>query len=377
MNGEKGKIAIKLMLGVAAISVCCLFIIFVMRACSSKNDISDSGDTPVVSDSGESNSPSDSGVETDNPNNTFSDYADYEDNTDYESSGNYMNDRILTYDYGAGTISLGVDIGLQDYIYLNPVCSEAAAEEGKQVGFFITASSPRLNISYTEGAAAIDGLNAQEANLIMLGQTYDTAVPAGYKSVEDYGVRWERDEMEINEDNGGTTLYIRAVNLSSGELIAMCRATIVYDADTDTHHLDKLTSSDVADTGEMTQEEKSVLVQDAIAFMQMTDNFNPPSETDWTNAAATAKVEHIPEPYFTQFSDTDGQQARSFDFPYNRCEIWAVNLQFPTGFITVYFAPYLQTLGMESMTAPGETDIDLRPIGYACLNPFTEDTILW
>ena len=29
------------------------------------------------------------------------------------------------------------------------------------------------------------------------------------------------------------------------------------------------------------------------------------------------------------------------------------------------------------MTAPGETDIDLRPIGYACLNPFTEDTILW
>ena len=74
--------------------------------------------------------------------------------------------------------------------------------------------------------------------------------------------------MEINEDDGGTTLYIRAVNLSSGELIAMCKATIVYDAATDTHHLDALTSSDVVDTGEMTQDEKSVLVQDAITFMQ-------------------------------------------------------------------------------------------------------------
>ena len=130
----------------------------------------------------------------------------------------------------------------------------------------------------------------------MLGQTYDTAAPAGYKSAENFGVRWERDTMEINEDDGGTTLYIRAVNLGSGELIAMCKATIVYDAATDTHHLDALTSSDVVDTGEMTQDEKSVLVQDAITFMQGTGNFTPPTEADWTNAAATAKVEHVPEP---------------------------------------------------------------------------------
>lgn len=377
MNGERAKLIIKLILGIAAIAVCCLFIIFVMRACSAGDDDPDASNTPSISDDGESSKSSGNGSGTGVPDDTLSDYADYEDNSDYESLGNYMNDRILTYDYGSGTISIGVDLGVQDYLYLNPVCSEASAETGKQVGFFITASSPRLDISYAEGAAATEELNAQEANLVMLGQTYDTAAPAGYKSAENFGVRWERDIMEINEDDGGTTLYIRAVNLSSGELIAMCKATIVYDAATDTHHLDTLTSSDVVDTGEMTQEEKSALVQDAITFMQGTGNFTPPSEADWTNAAATAKVEHVPEPYFTQFSDTEGQPVRSFDFPYNRCEIWAVNLQFPSGFITVYFAPYLQTLGMESMTAPGETDIDLRPIGYACLNPFTEDTILW
>lgn len=377
MNRERAKLVIKLLLGIAAISVCCLLIIFVMRACSADDAAPDSSDAPVTSTGDEDDSASGSGSGTDISDDALSGYVDYEDNSDYESLGNYMNDRVLTYDYGSGTISLGVELGVQDYIYLNPVCSEAAAEDGKQIGFFITASSPGLEISYPEGAAAADESNAQEANLVMLGQTYDTAVPAGYKSAEDYGVRWERDKMEINEDNGGTTLYIRAVNLSSGELIAMCKATIVYDASTDTHHLDTLTSSDVVDTGEMTQEEKSALVQDAVSFMQGTGNFTPPNEADWTNAAGTAKVEHVPEPYFTQFSDTKGQQARAFDFPYNRCEIWAVNLQFPTGFITVYFAPYLQTLGMESMTAPGETDIDLRPIGYACLNPFTEDTILW
>ena len=275
MNGERAKLIIKLILGIAAIAVCCLFIIFVMRACSAGDDDPDASNTPSISDDGENSSPSGNGSGTEVPNDTLSDYADYEDNSDYESLGNYMNDRILTYDYGSGTISIGVDLGVQDYLYLNPVCSEASAEPGKQVGFFITASSPRLDISYAEGAAATEELNAQEANLVMLGQTYDTAAPAGYKSAENFGVRWERDTMEINEDDGGTTLYIRAVNLSSGELIAMCKATIVYDAATDTHHLDTLTSSDVVDTGEMTQEEKSALVQDAITFMRGDGEFHP------------------------------------------------------------------------------------------------------
>lgn len=381
MSRERAKLIVRLLLGIAAIAVCCLLIIFVMRSCSADEDNPEDSSTPSVSEEDASSSlAGNSSISTggENPEDTPSGYVDYEDNSDYDSLGNYANDRVLTYNYGSGTISLGVDnLGVQDYIYLNPVCSEASAQAGRQVGFFITASSPRLDISYSEGAAATDPMNAQTANLVMLGQTYDTAAPAGYQSVDNYGVRWERDELEINEDNGGTTLYIRAVNLSSGELIAMCKATIVYDESTDTHHLDTLASSDVVDTGEMTQEEKSALVQDAITFMQGTGNFTPPNEADWTTAASTAKVEHVPEPYFTQFSDKDGQQARAFDFPYNRCEIWAVNLQFSTGFITVYFAPYLQTLGMESMTAPGETDIDLRPIGYACLNPFSENTILW
>ena len=143
MNGERAKLAIKLMLGIAAIAVCCLFIIFVMRACSAGEDNPDSSDTPAISDEGLDNSPSGSGTDTGEQDNTLSDYADYEDNSAYESLGNYMNDRILTYDYGSGTISLGVDLGIQDYLYLNPVCSEASAEAGKQVGFFHYSQQPQ------------------------------------------------------------------------------------------------------------------------------------------------------------------------------------------------------------------------------------------
>jgi len=121
MNGERAKLAIKLILGIAAIAVCCLFIIFVMRACSAGEDNPDSSDTPAISDEGQGDSQSESGGSTGVSDNTLSDYADYEDNSAYESLGNYMNDRILTYDYGSGTISIGVDLGVQDYIYLNPV----------------------------------------------------------------------------------------------------------------------------------------------------------------------------------------------------------------------------------------------------------------
>ena len=62
MNGERAKLIIKLILGIAAIAVCCLFIIFVMRACSAGDDDPDaqkpmlpsfaSSDEIWISDSG-------------------------------------------------------------------------------------------------------------------------------------------------------------------------------------------------------------------------------------------------------------------------------------------------------------------------------------
>ena len=375
MKTDRVKVLLRLFAGVVVLAALCLMVIFVMRGCSPEEGSQVTETSPAYSEL-----PVIDGTDAPAPIETEAggivDYSDSEDNSAYGSLGNYANDRVLTYNYGSGSISLGVaDLGIQDYLYLNPVCSEAKAEEGRQVGFFITCSSPRLDISGTEGASVREGRNVNAANFVMLDQTYDTAVPAAYEDAENYGVRWEQDVLEVNEDDGGTTLYIRAINLSNGKLLAMCKVTIVYDAFSDTHYLSSLTSSDVVDTGEMSLADKSALVEAAVTFMQGTGNFSPPSEESWTAAMETAKVEHVPAPYFTKFSDSNGQQAKAYH--YSNCEIWAVNLQFPTGVITVYFAPQLQIWGFDSATEPGSDDLNLQPLGYACLNPYTKDTILW
>ena len=72
MNGERAKLIIKLILGIAAIAVCCLFIIFVMRACSAGDDDPDASNTPSISDDGESSKSSGNGSGTGVPDDTLS-----------------------------------------------------------------------------------------------------------------------------------------------------------------------------------------------------------------------------------------------------------------------------------------------------------------
>ena len=71
MNGERAKLIIKLILGIAAIAVCCLFIIFVMRACSAGDDDPDASNTPSISDDGESSKSSGNGSGTGVPDDTL------------------------------------------------------------------------------------------------------------------------------------------------------------------------------------------------------------------------------------------------------------------------------------------------------------------
>lgn len=375
MNKERLRLAIRLGVGVVVIAAVCAIAIFGLRACSRMDP------EPTVSEPSES-TPGTTGdtssQSTDPPtDDALSDYADCEDNSTWGEDlvGACHNETVLTYNYGRGTISLGVNAPeAKDAIYLNPVCSEAAAEKGRQIGFFITAGSSDLYFSRTEGAAPDTGENAKSANFVLLGETYDTAVPAAYVDQENFGVCWKRDPLSATEDGDNTTLYIRAVNLSSGQLIAMCRATITHDTATDSYSLTSLTSSDVVDTGEMTAEEKASLAEQAVQFMVAQNIVMPPN--GWSDAQAAAMVEHVPTTYFPWFIGPNNEHLKSYEKPYQNCEIWAVNLPLTTGTITVYFAPYLQAvLGFESATMPGSDELNLVPIGCARLNPFSEDTI--
>lgn len=379
MNKERVRLIAKLVVGVVGLAACCLVIILCLRSCSAP--ASDTQSPTAQPSSGTQNAKPDSSQEplqSPDPG-PMTDYTDGEDNSTWgkENSGLYKNDRVLVYNYGNGTISLGVEAPDEtSALYLNPVCSEAATDALHQVGFYITASSPVLYFSHSAGASPSDGINAAYANFIMLGETYDTAAPAAYVDAENYGIRWENDPLGINTDDGGTTLYVRAVNLNSGQLIAMCRATIVHDKENNTYELSSLTSSDVVDTGEMTAEEKADLAKRAVEFMTVQNIVTPP-EGSWDKAQANAKVEIVPTPYFPWFIGVKGERLKAYEEPYRNCTIWAVNLPLVTGDVTVYFAPYLQVeLGFESSTVPEGGELNLIPIGCARLNPRTMEDIV-
>lgn len=358
----------KMAVGFLAIALLCLVVMFATKSC--RADPSDGpGDSPDITEEEENVIPTETG--------DSADIQDFEstDRVSNASTGNYRNNVVLSYDYGSGTISLGIgETGLSDYIYLNPQCSEAESDETHQVGFFITSSRVDVEYSSSTGAAPTDRQNIDCANLVLLGQTYDTAVPAAFEDQTAYGVRWKNDHLVDGIINGGTTLYIRAVNLCNGRLLAICQAEIAYDEAAGEYYLASLRDADVLVTGELDEETRDKLVLDAAHFMQDTGNFLTDAE-NWTAAIASAKVEKVPKPYFSRFFDADGQHANPS--AYAKCEVWAVNFQFTTGFITVYFAPKLQLLGMENATAPGSTDRDLQPMGYDALNPFTEESIAW
>lgn len=293
-------------------------------------------------------------------------YVDYEDNTAVATIGEYANDRVVTYDYGSGTISVGINAAkYTDALYINPVCSEATATQEGQVGFYISSTSGELYFQEFEGNKPTDGANAKEANLVLLQESFNWATSARFVDAQNYGVMWCRDELSNDYDNGGTTLYIRAIRLHTGRLLAICRVSIMYDSSSDTHYIGKIESNDVVDTGEMTKEEKQALAQQAVDAMRASNHVATGDE-EWAKAAASAKIEHIAEPYFINMRNMDGKPDKSYK--YSNCEIWAVNLQLPADFVTVYFAPHLQIIGFERPTEPGKSELNLKPIGYANLD---------
>lgn len=371
MSKERIRLIIRLGIGVVSIALVCALIILGLRVCSrfEPEPTIDTTENPAQSEQPNSS------TEEQQHNDALTDYKDSENNATWgqELAGSYQNNKVLTYDYGGGTISLGVNApDVTKALYLNPSCSIASAS-GVRVGFFISASSPGLYYSSREGSAADQGKNKGVANFVLLGETYDTAIPAAYVSSENYGVRWERDPL-AEQDNGETTLYIRAVNLGNGQPLALCRATVVYDENTNSYSLATLTSADVVDTGEMTEEEKDSLVEQAVQFMVAQNIVNPTE--GWSAAKESALVEHVPTTYFPWFLGPNGEQLRSYDKPYQNGEIWAVNLPLASYNVTVYFAPYLQAvLGFEHATTPGSDELNLVPIGCARLDPRTESSI--
>ena len=180
-------------------------------------------------------------------------------------------------------------------------------------------------------------------------------------------MKWSRSELQLNDDDGGTVLYIRIVQINTGKLLAVCKATIAYDPATNSHSMTSLTNNNITATGELdgTGESADDLAAQAVEYLKTKGGIAATDE-NWKKAAKSCIIEKVPTTYAFRFIGTDGNETNIGN--YENCDIYAVNIQFPGDFNTVYFAPKMQIMGFERPTEPGKTEIRLQVLGMAAAN---------
>lgn len=272
----------------------------------------------------------------------------YEDaSNSYNTDAEYKNDEVLTYDYGDGTITIGTKSAPDNkHIYLDIRCSEAA--DGNEIGYYVESDRVDVQVSPGGGMGCDAGNNASENNFVLLDRLYDNVTPSTVRDSENYGVRWCDDKMKDGE-NDGTTIAIRAINLRSGAIVAMCDAVIDYDKETNSYSLSKLASSDVKYNSELDDTSRTNIINKAAEFAA--ERLHNDASDYATDKAIVDKHNGT---YFSRFLDEDDSILYYKDYTTCR-DTYTVTLPSASyGFITVYFAPQTQLIGMTSPTEPGK-----------------------
>lgn len=282
----------------------------------------------------------------------------------------YKNNKTASYDYGDGTITVGLSNGPDGKaVYLNPHCSEASTTS--PIGYYLESS--RVNLQYSTESAGITanvGYNEGKTDFVIVDRFYSDVIPANYVDEENYGVRWADDKLKDGK-NDGTTIAIRAVNLNSGELVALCDVVIKYDEENNAYFIESIKSSDVKDNKELDDESRANLVAKAAEFAaeRLHEDVG-----DFNNSGAI--VDKHDGTYFAKFLDEDDSILYYKD--YTTCaDTYVVNIPSATyGFVSVYFAPQTQLIGLTSPTEPGKTDLKLKLYGYDPVKPYDMNTLV-
>ena len=128
-----------------------------------------------------------------------------------------------------------------------------------------------------------------------------------------------------------------------------------------------ITNNNITATGELdgTGESADDLAAQAVEYLKTKGGIAATDE-NWKKAAKSCIIEKVPTTYAFRFIGTDGNETNIGN--YENCDIYAVNIQFPGDFNTVYFAPKMQIMGFERPTEPGKTEIRLQVLGMAAAN---------
>lgn len=291
----------------------------------------------------------------------------------------YISDSVsYEYDEEGNTIQIGWDEDNDGQgIYMNPICSAATEDTPVIFQFFddknLQSYDEVFNFGPIEYFYDCD-------NFVCFDQINNMVTPSIPVNEGEWSLKWVDYSLSSGVRTEETTVYGRAIDYSSGNIIASFRVDIVYDEDRDVYLLDDIYDSEVLETGDITASERAEIIEKTIAFLTDEDcpiSINLPLGIEWEGMEEQARVERLPGTYFDQFYDLNMNPEYDYSVLKN-CDVYAVYLPLPgMGYFTMYFAPSAQYLyGFDSPVVPGETATELVMFGFDALTPFTRKTIL-
>lgn len=285
----------------------------------------------------------------------------------------YANDEIVQYKFDKGTLTAGLGKKIKDdWIYLN-----LNSDYKGNIGYYVESSRVPLDMSrgqdQTEGTVNL----SKENNVILRSQFYQIDLsPSRYMNEKDFGVRWQDDEL-FDGKRDGTEISIRGVDRDSGELLFIADLTITYNKKTGEYRIDSLKNAEAFEKQEISREERDKAIDQAINFVS--DKLELDLPDDWKERARKGATCHMHNmTYFPRYLDKEKKVAQKKDIT-NCANMVAVNLPLEKnryGFVTVYFAPKTQLIGLSKPTAPGEDKLNLKLVGYDPIYPKNPQVIL-
>ena len=315
----------------------------------------------------------------------------------YENNVTYRNDGVVDIEIREGmTMSVGVDgPSLVDAIYLNPTFQNENRKNDRYA-FYISTEYGRIDCSHAHRGTADSKPYLEYQSFAIMDRTYDTLVPAEFKTIEDYGVRWVMDKpiTELEEMQG--SIYIRAVSLDTGMMIGTAEVRVAYLKSANAFEIASGYSSDIMHSPSYTEADREELLDDAVTFFvngtdEFTIGFNDPKSLE--PMLEFASVEEVTHPYFSKLY-TD----KSIAFRNNTLDgytLIAVNIPHKDfGVLTAYFIPWEEAGKVKTKEPVIEEDVyndeegeynkeikepkqdDFTLIGYDALMPFSQSTFI-
>lgn len=307
----------------------------------------------------------------------------YEPNTNIgrpeNTQGMYLNtERSCTFPSGS-VLKIGVNLEYADALYLNPVYEAVEEEnifsEGETAFAFYLKTmfgedvSTSSNVQMTYDVSSASDIKY----FVITDRTYDTLVPAGYTDSVNYGVKWNDLNNYHGFDGSDYDMEIRVVRLPDGQLMGTAKMHISFDV-SGKYSVTSLVYSDVAATGELTEDKRSEAIERAFAFFCGEDKGQSTfvDQTYWEAYKIRAVVEKVDNwLYFPRLFDASGNVASAGKF--SGMDAYAVNINYPGyGFATVYVAPQQQINGLRGSTDASD---DLQPFAFDALKPFSRTTL--